>query len=196
MVAISSAVAAGSACGSSVVTFCSLAARSISSNMLKSLLLPAGPSGPRPTLMPSASIRTTGATPLASFMLLEGQCATPTPRAFRIAMSASFDPHAMRGHGAAVEDAQRIQASGGRHVALAPARRRFPSWFPQGESAAARCTVGQRAGGLQRLIGIGVERVRRHGRHDQRVVAEAREVPLGEFAARRRASWRRPPGSR
>ena len=89
MVAISSAVFAGSACGSPVVTFCSLAARSISSNMLKSLLLPAGPSVPSPTATPAASILTTGATPLASFMLLEGQWATPTPRAFRIAMSAS-----------------------------------------------------------------------------------------------------------
>ena len=72
-----------------MVTFCSLAARSISSNRLKSLLLPAGPSGPSPTARSSASMRTTGATPLASFILLDGQCATPTPRAFRIAISAS-----------------------------------------------------------------------------------------------------------
>ena len=39
--------------------------------------------------MPSASIFTTGATPLASFMLLDGQCATPTPRCLRMRMSAS-----------------------------------------------------------------------------------------------------------
>ena len=87
MVAISKTAVAGSDCGSSVATFCNLAARSISSNMFKSLLLPAGPSGPNPTDIPDIRILTTGATPLASFMLLDGQCATPTWRTLRISRS-------------------------------------------------------------------------------------------------------------
>ena len=81
-----------------MVTFCSLAARSISSNRLKSLLLPAGPSGPRPDgEIRAPACLVTGATPLASFMLLDGQCATPTPRALQDRQIGVVHPHGVRG---------------------------------------------------------------------------------------------------
>src|SRR6266571_454715 len=89
MVAISTTALAPSARGSIFVTFCSFAARSISSIKFRSLLLPAGPSVPRPTAMPAARSSITGATPLASIMLLEGLCTHPTWRCARILRSAS-----------------------------------------------------------------------------------------------------------
>ena len=63
--------------------------RAAGANMLRSLLLPAGPSGPSPTARPRANIFVTGAAPLASFILLDGQCAMPAPRSRKIRRSAS-----------------------------------------------------------------------------------------------------------
>ena len=88
IVAISTASRAVKAAASPVVIFCSLSAVSISSNMLKSLLL-AGPSVPRPTRRPALRSFGMGATPAAIFMLLCGQWASPASRAFTMAMSSS-----------------------------------------------------------------------------------------------------------
>src|SRR5580704_14279607 len=89
MVAISTTDFAPSARGSILVIFCSFAARSISSIKSRSLLLPAGPSVPRPTAILAARSSMTGATPLASIMLLEGLCTQPTWRSARILRSFS-----------------------------------------------------------------------------------------------------------
>jgi len=64
-------------------------------------------------------MRTTGATPLASFMLLEGQCATPTPRAFRIAISASLTHTQCAATVRPPLNTPKVSKTlGGRHVAL------------------------------------------------------------------------------
>ena len=109
MVAIATACSAGSAVGSPVVTFCSLAARSISSNRSKSLLLPAGPSVPSPTGMPSASMLHHRRDAAREFHVAR--------RAVRDARAARFQdrhvgvvhPDAVRGDGAAVQNAQRVE---------------------------------------------------------------------------------------
>ena len=89
IVAMSSAVCAGTAVGSCVASFARNDAWRIAPNMSRSLLL-AAPSVPRPSAMPAARYLVTGAVPLASFMLLSGLCDTPTPCFFRIWMSSSF----------------------------------------------------------------------------------------------------------
>ena len=126
--------------------------------------------------MPSASMRTTGATPLASFMLLEGQCATPTPRAFRIAMSASSTQTQCAATVRPLKTPSASSVCGGRRVALGQLVVVLLLGFGEVDQQRRVVLVGQRARGLQGFVGIGVERVRRHGGHDQRIVAEAREV--------------------
>ena len=74
--------------GSPSESLCRKAAWRIASNMSRSLLL-AAPSVPRATVRPAFIAFTTGAAPLASFMLLSGLCDNATPCVFRIAMSAS-----------------------------------------------------------------------------------------------------------
>ena len=88
IVAISTTALAFSASGFILVILASLAARSISSIKSRSLLLPAGPSVPRPTATPAARKSGTGETPLASIMLLEGLCTQPTWRPARVFWSA------------------------------------------------------------------------------------------------------------
>ena len=131
--------------------------------------------------MPSANMRTTGATPLPSFMLLEGQCATPTPRAFRIAMSASLTQTQCA---AMVRPANTPSVS----KTLVGVMWRCDSGvvafllgLGQVNDQRRVVLVGQGARSLQRCVGIGVERVRGNGRHHQRVVAETREIALGEL---------------
>ena len=70
-------------------------------------------------------MRTTGATPLASFMLLEGQCATPTPRAFRIAMSASFTQTQCAATVRPLKTPSVSSVADGRHVRAWPASSSF-----------------------------------------------------------------------
>jgi hypothetical protein len=135
MVAISSAVA-GSTSGSSVVTFCSLAARSISSNILKSLLLPAGPSGPsrRDAQRQHAHHRrhAAGQLHIARWAVRHAHAARFQDRHVGL-----VHPDAVRRHRAAVEDAQLSSVWTG-SCGASPARRRSPSWFPKGGSPAAR----------------------------------------------------------
>ena len=166
MVAIATACSAGSTVGSPVVTFCRSAARFISSIRSKSLLLPAGPSVPRPTGMPSARSRTTGAMPLASFMLLDGQCATPVPCAFRIFASAASSLDGVRDDGPAVQNAERFHQPRRRHVACA--QRVVSSVL-----VSARCItsgawnlLASCARGLQIGVVIGVDGVRGDGGSD------------------------------
>ena len=68
---------AGTANGSKVFTLCSKVAKLISSSISRLLLLEA-PSVPKPTQTPAFNNCGTGATPLASFILLPGLCATRT----------------------------------------------------------------------------------------------------------------------
>ncbi len=67
----------------------SWAASRISSQRSR-LLFDAGPSVPRPTWIPRSSMPTNGAIPAASFALLCGQCATPTPYSAHRSRSASL----------------------------------------------------------------------------------------------------------
>ena len=121
-------------------------------------------------------MRVTGATPLASFMLLEGQCATPTPRAFRIAMSASFThtqcaatvrPFSTPSESSVLVGVMWRLASSSSFSFLVSER-----WISSG----ALYLLASARAGLQRLVGVGVERVRRHRGDDQRIVAEALQV--------------------
>ena len=122
----------------------------------------------------------TGATPLASFMLLDGQCATPTPRAFRIAMSASSTQTQCAATVRPLKTPSVSSTFVGRHVALGQRVVVLLLRLREVDDQRRVVFVGQRARRLQRLVGIGVERVRRDGGHDQRIVAEARQVLLGE----------------
>src|SRR5262249_45381794 len=88
MVAMSSAVCAGTAVGSRVESLARNDAWRIASNISRSLLL-AAPSVPRPTATPADRYLGIGAAPLASFMLLSGLCATPTACRFKMALSSS-----------------------------------------------------------------------------------------------------------
>ena len=132
MVAIANACSAGSAVGSPEVTFCSLAARSISSIMSTSLLEPATPSVPNPTGMPACSIFSTGATPLASFMLLDGQCEMPVPAARRRPKSAGSSHTGVRGQRPALQHAQIAQRLGWRFLTLLHRFVELRSWSPPG----------------------------------------------------------------
>ena len=118
-------------------------------------------------------MRTTGATPLASFILLDGQCATPTPRSFRIAMSSSVShtPCAATVFPWNRPSPSRIRVGVMWRCASASSFSFFVSdrWMISGASywfANARDR-------LQRLVGVGVKRMRRHRGDDQRIVAEA-----------------------
>ena len=83
---------------------------------------------------------TTGAMPLASFVLLDGQCATPVLRAAcRICMSAVVHPHAVRRQRPAVEARRAFSSSSvGAHAALGAQLVVLASWSRRGGSAAAR----------------------------------------------------------
>src|ERR1022692_5146344 len=67
--------------------------------MFRSLLLPAGPSVPNPRRTPPLNIDCTGATPLASIMLLLGLCTHPVCDFPRSAMSLASQPTAESSHG-------------------------------------------------------------------------------------------------
>ncbi len=84
------------------VTLCSSAAVRIASNISRSLLL-AAPSVPEPRPQARRDIHCgTAATPLASFMLLSGLCASPTPRFLQNLHVGVVQPHRVRGKRSAV----------------------------------------------------------------------------------------------
>ena len=118
--------------------------------------------------MPSASIFTTGAMPLASFMLLEGQCATPVPCAFRILHVGRVQPDAVRDDGPAIQNAQRFQQPRGRHVARAQRVVIFDLGFGEMHHQRRVEFVGQLARGLEIGVVVGIDGVRGDGGNDQR----------------------------
>ena len=85
-------------------------------------------------------------------------------------------PDGVRRDGAAIPDAEVVEGFGGCRVAFGQIV--VILFFGLGEVNHERriVLVGQRAGGLQGLVGIGVQRVRRHGGGNQRIVVEALQV--------------------
>ena len=86
MVAMAKACIAGKALASALRPLANKAAKRISLNMSKRLLL-AAPSVPKATFTPLANKSTTGAMPLASFKFELGQCAIWQPYAANISIS-------------------------------------------------------------------------------------------------------------
>ncbi len=113
-VAICRAAAVESASGSPHVARASSSAARSSSNR-SSDSADDGLSVPRPTRMPAARRRASGATPQPSRAFERGQCATAAPVAARAAMSSSSDVHRVRDDGLGAEEtrARRARGSGG-----------------------------------------------------------------------------------
>ena len=185
-------LAAGTAVGSLVTSFCRNAACRIASNMSRSLLL-AAPSVPSPTVMPAARYSGTGAMPLASFMLLSGLCDTATLTALedRDVLRRGPTPCAPPASGAprnrSTPDTPRASAAMGRPASSCTLRPRLRHVDDDGTPI-----VGQRAARFKRFRVDRVRRVRGNGRHDQLVVfnslmnaSPAPALPL--------VSWRRRP---
>ena len=140
----------------------------IASNMSRSLLL-AAPSVPSPTVTPAARYFGTGATPLASFMLLSGLCETPTPRPSESRCPPSCHPDAVRRQRARRPEANRIEIAAGvsrvtarcdrLHLVLVSAR-----WMMSGTSYLRASARAAFTWSRSSVYG----RVRRHGGRDQR----------------------------
>ena len=137
----------------------------------------------------------TGAVPLASFMLLSGLCDTPTPRRFRIAMSVVGHPDAVRGQRRRSPEADRLEIRRSASAGAARARSSTSSsvsarWIRTGTSY-----LRASARGRPRSVAVSlrVQRVRRDGRHDQAVVLERLDERARRAPAPRPASSRRRP---
>jgi len=81
------------------------------------------------------------------------------------------DPHAVRSHGAAAKHAETIQGLGGSHVALGQLVVVFLFRLGDVDQQRSAILVGEGPRGLERLIGVGVNRVRCYRRNHQRIVA-------------------------
>ena len=122
----------------------------------------------------------TGAVPLASFMLLSGLCDTPTSCRFEHRDVLVGDPDAVRGQRRRAPEADRLEIAGRRERGSALASVLTSSsvsarWMSSGTLyfiASARHAE-------QGVLVERVHRVRRHRRHDQRVVLELLDEALG-----------------
>ena len=90
-------------------------------------------------------------------------------------------PDAVRGDRSAAEDTPRIQNAGRRLLQFRQSVVALLFGFGHVDQKRRVVLVGQSAAGAQRLFGVGIQRVRRDGGNDQRIVAEALEEPFGEF---------------
>ena len=124
--------------GSPVLTFCRSAARFISSIRSKSLLLPAGPSVPRPTGIPSAKKPNHGRHAACEFHIARrAMCDSRTVRLQDLCVD-GIQPDAVRDNGPAIQYAERFHQPRRASCGACAARRRFRFWSPRHEWSAAR----------------------------------------------------------
>ena len=131
----------GSAVGSPVRHFLQAsAARSISSNILKSLLLPAGPSVPKPTLIPETQHSHHRRHAARQFHIARRTMRDAHVARLQIPISASSTQTPCAATVRPLKTPSDVEQSRGRHPARLQSRRHSPAWFPKDESPAARCT--------------------------------------------------------
>ena len=86
----------------------------------------------------------------------------------------------MCGESTAIEHSQRLQNLDRAHAALGDRIVVLLLRLRNVNQQRNTVPVGERARGAQRFVGVGVERVRRHGRDDQRIALKAADEALRE----------------
>ena len=164
----------GDAVGSLLASLCRNAAWRIASNMSRSLLL-AAPSVPRPTATPASRHFVTGAVPLASFMLLSGLCdsADAVPLAGSRCPRRSGTRRAPRRRGVSQKPSDSRYAAGVSWCCSPSTSVTSSSRLGQvGQERHAVLARPGRGVAFSVVRVHGVHRVRRDGRHDERVALE------------------------